>query len=465
MKDEILIVDDRKDIRDLVSEVLQDEGFATRVARNGEECFREVNHSAPSLIILDIWLQDSEMDGIRILNILRDNNPEIPVIVISAHGTIEVAVQAMKFGAYDYIEKPINPDHLIVVAKRTLEAVHLRHENLSLRRRETRDAEMVGQSQVFKSLRANLERAAATSARVLLSGPQGSGRELAARFLHAKSPRAGNPFIRANFMSLDPESVDAALFGYQDGQGRITSGFLENAHGGTVFFAEVAEIPVPVQPKLLNALVHNKFQRAGGGDAVRVDFRVVSCTCRNLEGDVKAGSLREDLFHRLNVVTMEVPPLRGRLEDIPVLAEYFIARFHKQKGYAKRAITEDALLLLQTFEWAGNVRQLKNVIENVLIKSKNDTPIERREIDEIMSNTGADDAVPLSTDLLSLPLREAREAFERDYLVAQINRFGGNISRAAGFIGMERSALHRKLKSLKVETTMQAGSRIAQFTN
>ena len=463
MMDEILIVDDRKDIRVLVSEILEDEGFSTRTAEHGEECFREVNRAAPDLIILDIWLQDSEMDGIRILNILKENNPEIPVIIISAHGTIEVAVRAMKLGACDYIEKPINPDHLITVVSRTLETARLRHENKALRMREVRNAEMVGHSQVFKSLRANLERAAATSARVLLCGPQGSGKELAARYLHAQSSRANHPFVPVNFAALNPESIETALFGQQDGSGRIIPGSLEQAHGGTVFLVEVAELPPLVQLTLLNALVHQKFQRVGGRDTVRVDFRVVSCTGRNLQADVEAGFFREDLFHRLNVVSIEIPPLRVRLEDIHVLVEHFIFRFHEQKGYAKREMTEEALLLLQTSEWVGNIRQLKNMIERILISSETDAPIERREIDDLMSNSGSDETIWLSAKFASLPLREAREEFEREYLVTQINRFGGNISRAAGFIGMERSALHRKLKSLQVETTLQSGSRVAQF--
>lgn len=461
--DDILIVDDKKDIRFLVSEILEDQGYQTRAVPNGEECFREVNASPPGLVILDIWLQDPEMDGLRIMKILKENNPEIPIIIISAHGNIEIAVRAMRQGAYDYIEKPIMPAHLLKVVGRTMETVRLRRENAVLRMRELNSTNMIGSSQGFRNLKSKLDKIAPTNARVLLSGPPGAGKQLAARYLHAKSHRARGPFISVTPASIDPDHMREALFGKQESRLNSVPGFLEQAHGGTIFFDEVSEVLPEVQLDLLGALVHQQFQRVDGTDKVRVEFRVISSTSKDLEREVQVGQFREDLYHRLNVASVPVPSLENRRDDIAGLATHFVEHFHKCHGFPMRNFSHEAMLYIQTASWPGNIRQLKNLIERVLIMGDSQGPITREEIGETGSEANGGHTSGLSAHLISMPLRDAREAFEREYLITQINRFGCNISRAASFIGMERSALHRKLKSLNVKTVTKAGSRVAEF--
>ena len=458
---DILIVDDERDIRELISDILKDEGFATRLASNSDETMAEINTEAPALIILDIWLKDSRMDGIDILKTVKRDNPDVPVVIISGHGNIEIAVAAIKQGAYDFIEKPFNIDQLLVVIRRAMETSRLRRENQNLKRRDVASAEMLGTSAPYRALLSQLDKVTKSNGRVMLTGPAGSGKEVAARYIHAHSARASAPFITVNCAGVAPDRMEEVLFGRETPDRGIEPGLLEQAHGGVIYFDEVADMPLGTQSKILRVLVDQQFNRVGGTDKVRVDLRVISSTNRDLDQAIKADTFRQELYHRLNVVPIAVPSLEERREDIPLLAEHFIAEFNASQGLPQRALTEDAVALMQTMVWPGNVRQLKNLVERVLILGDGTGPIEARELPGDDENGGDDGRVLLSGALATLPLREAREAFEREYLLTQINRFGGNISRTANFVGMERSALHRKLKSLGVVTSAKAGVRIA----
>ncbi|MBT54606.1 MAG: sigma-54-dependent Fis family transcriptional regulator [Mameliella sp.] len=460
---DILIVDDERDIRELIGDILEDEGYATRLAANSQEAMTEINAEPPALLILDIWLKDSKMDGIDILKTVKRDNPDIPVVIISGHGNIEIAVAAIKQGAYDFIEKPFNIDQLLVVIRRAMEASLLRRENTQLKRGEVKSAEMIGDSASFRALISQLDKVTKSNGRVMLTGPAGAGKEVAARYVHAQSNRAKAPFVTVNCAGVEPEMMEAMLFGRETAKRGVEPGLLEQAHGGVVYFDEVADMPNGTQSKILRVLVDQQFTRVGGNDKVRVDLRVISSTNRDLQTEIAAGRFREELYHRLNVVPIAVPSLAERREDIPVLAEHFIEQCNRAQGLPLRQMTEEAVALMQTMTWPGNVRQLKNLVERVLILGDGTGPIEARELPQDSApGEGAEDRVVLSGTLAPLPLREAREAFEREYLLTQINRFGGNISRTASFVGMERSALHRKLKSLGVVTSAKSGARIAR---
>ncbi|EAQ45080.1 nitrogen assimilation regulatory protein NtrX [Roseobacter sp. MED193] len=458
---DILIVDDERDIRELISDILEDEGYATRKAGNSEDCMAQLNQELPSLLILDIWLKDSQMDGIDILKTVKRDNPEVPVVIISGHGNIEIAVAAIKQGAYDFIEKPFNIDQLMVVIRRAMEASQLRRENTDLRRKETGSSEMVGSSAAFRGLVGQLDKVTKSNGRVMLSGPAGSGKEIAARYIHLNSARSSAPFVTVSCAGIEPDRMEEVLFGRESSERGVEPGLLEQAHGGVIFFDEVADMPLGTQSKILRVLVDQQFQRVGGNDKVRVDLRVISATNKDLEAEINADRFRQELYHRLNVVPINVPSLADRREDIPQLAEYFIAQFNESQGLPLRALADEAVALMQTMTWPGNVRQLKNMVERVLILGDGTGPIEAKDLPREEDKVVEEGRVVLSGALATLPLREAREAFEREYLLTQINRFGGNISRTASFVGMERSALHRKLKSLGVVTSNKTGARIA----
>jgi len=460
---DILIVDDERDIRELISDILEDEGFATRLASNSDECMDAINDEPPALMILDIWLKDSQMDGIDILKATKRDNPGIPIVIISGHGNIEIAVAAIKQGAYDFIEKPFNIDQLMVVIGRAMETSRLRRENVELKRRDEAPAEMIGASSSFKVLKSNLDKVTKSNGRVMLTGPAGSGKEVAARYVHANSNRAEAPFITVNCASIEPERMEEVLFGRENAERGIEPGLLEQAHGGVLYFDEIADMPLGTQSKILRVLVEQQFLRVGGNEKVRVDMRVISSTNKDLQVEIDSGTFRQELYHRLNVVPIAVPSLEDRREDIPTLAEYFIASFNKAQGLPLRQLSEEAIALLQTMVWQGNVRQLKNIVERVLILGEGTGPITATELPQADEEPKEEGRVVLSGSLATLPLREARELFEREYLLTQINRFGGNISRTASFVGMERSALHRKLKSLGVVTSNKSGSRVAHI--
>ena len=458
---DILIVDDERDIRELISEILKDEGFTTRLAGNSDSAIVAIDAEPPALMILDIWLKDSRMDGIDILKTVKKENPDVPVVIISGHGNIEIAVAAIKQGAYDFIEKPFNIDQLLVVIRRAMETSRLRRENQALKRQGDVQSEMIGASASFRTLISQLDKVTKSNGRVMLSGPAGSGKEVAARYIHANSNRASAPFVTVNCAGVTPDQMEEMLFGREGIDRGVEQGFLEQANGGVIYFDEVADMPLGTQTKILRVLVDQQFLRVGGSEKVRVDLRVISSTNRNLEVEIEAERFRQELFHRLNVVPISVPSLEDRREDIPLLAEYFIKEYNTNQGLALRVLSDDASALMQTMVWPGNVRQLKNLIERVLILSGGSGPIEARELPGEEESSNEEGRVVLSGVLATLPLREAREAFEREYLLTQINRFGGNISRTANFVGMERSALHRKLKSLGVVTSAKAGARVA----
>ncbi|MEO6301003.1 MAG: sigma-54 dependent transcriptional regulator [Paracoccaceae bacterium] len=454
----ILIVDDEKDIRELIGDILKDEGYAIRLAGNSDDCMAEINSELPSLMILDIWLKDSRMDGIDILKTVKRDNPDVPVVIISGHGNIEIAVAAIKQGAYDFIEKPFNIDQLMVVVARAMETSRLRRENAELRRRDVTGSDMLGSSPSFKGLKSQLEKVTKSNGRVMLTGPAGSGKELAARYIHTNSNRASAPFVSVSSATVEPERMEEVLFGRETAERGVEKGLLEQAHGGVVYFDEVADMPLGTQSKILRVLTEQQFTRVGGADKVRVDLRVISSTSRELRSEISQGRFRQELYDRLNVVPIPVPSLEDRREDIPELTRHFVDMFHRTQGLPHRDLTPEAEAMLQTMQWPGNVRQLRNVIERVLILGDGSGPIEARELPGQDSPTDSGGRMVLGGAMATLPLREAREVFEREYLLTQINRFGGNISRTAGFVGMERSALHRKLKSLGVVSASKNGA-------
>jgi two-component system, NtrC family, nitrogen regulation response regulator NtrX len=459
----ILIVDDEQDIRELIGDILRDEGYTTRLAANSDDCMAEINAEPPALMILDIWLKDSRMDGIDILKTVKRDNPDIPVVIISGHGNIEIAVAAIKQGAYDFIEKPFNIDQLMVVVARAMETARLRRENQDLRRRDVTSAEMVGSSLAFKTLKGNLDKVTKSNARVMLTGEPGTGKEMAARFIHMHSNRAAAPFVTVSSASIEPDRMEEVLFGRETPERGIEQGLLEQAHGGIVYFDEVADMPLGTQGKILRVLTEQQFTRAGGTDKVRVDLRVVSSTCRDLRTEIAQGRFRQELYDRLNVVPIAVPSLASRREDVPELTRHFIDWFHKTQGLPNRTLSEEANTVLQTLPWPGNIRQLRNVIERILILGDGSGPIDPSEIPGTEPKPEADTSLSFTGTIATLPLREARELFEREYLLTQINRFGGNISRTASFVGMERSALHRKLKSLGVVGSTRGGRGGGEF--
>lgn len=451
MAADILIVDDEADIRELIAGVLQDEGYETRLAHNSDAALSEVAQRRPSLIILDIWLQGSRLDGLDLLLEIKAQHQDVPVVIISGHGNIETAVAAIKRGAYDYIEKPFNADRLLLVVGRALETTRLKRENEDLKGRTGRDQELQGSSAAMRQLRQFLKKIAPANSRVLISGPMGSGKELTARTLHGLSTRAAGPFVILSAATMAPERMEEELFGVEGAEGGAARvGALEEAHGGTLYIDEVADMPLETQGKVLRVLLEQTFQRVGGAKKVKVDVRIISSTSRDLQALINDSRFREDLYHRLSVVPVHVPGLAERREDIPELIDYFARAYSLSSGQPLRRIGEDAVTLLQTRTWAGNVRELKNNIERIMILAGGE-PASEISAAMLPPDVGAPNTANASLSaehLLALPLREAREAFERDYIAAQLSRFGGNISRTSTFIGMERSALHRKIKML-----------------
>lgn len=452
MASDILVVDDEKDIRELVAGILSDEGHETRMANGSDQALQCLEERVPRLIFLDIWLQGSVLDGLDLLDEIKRQHREVPVVMISGHGNIETAVAAIKRGAYDYVEKPFKVDRLLHIANRALETSALRQEVGELKERAGDDSELIGTSSAMLQLRQNIDRVAPTNSRILILGPSGSGRETVASAIHAKSARAKGPFVVLNAASITPERMEVELFGTEGGQhGTRKIGALEKAHGGILYIDELADMPLETQGKILRALMAQKFERVGGNRQVSVDVRIISSTAQNLESMIAEGLFREDLYHRLAVVPIQVPGLAERREDIPLLVDVFMKQIGKQAGIRRRTVDDDAMIVLQSHNWPGNIRQLRNTIERLMILFRDDEPdtvISADRLPDEVSEMLPRTASQSDENIMSLSLRDARERFEKDYLTAQINRFGGNISRTAEFVGMERSALHRKLKSL-----------------
>jgi two-component system nitrogen regulation response regulator NtrX len=453
MGHDILIVDDERDICTLIAGILEDEGHTARRAHNSAEAIDAVRQRRPALVILDVWLQGSELDGLQLLEVIRREDPPVPVVMISGHGTIDTAVSAIKTGAYDFVEKPFKADRLLLVVDRAIEADRLKRENVALRRRAGGEVVFVGSSSDAANVRGQIEKVAPTGSRVLIAGASGSGKETVARLIHQESKRADGPFVVVNCSAMPAERLEIELFGTDgetDGDALRVSGAFEMAHGGTLLLKEVADLPLPLQSRLARVLQEQSFARDGGKTKVEVDVRVLASTARGLQEEIAGGTFREELFHRLNVVSLRVPPLSERREDIPELATDLLRRVADATGLPSRTIGEDTLAALQGHDWPGNVRQLRNVIERLLILAPSGgAPIRA----DVLPNDVSEDAPSVlrwekGGEIMQLPLRDAREVFEREYLLAQVTRFGGNISRTATFVGMERSALHRKLKSL-----------------
>jgi two-component system, NtrC family, nitrogen regulation response regulator NtrX len=456
MASDILIVDDEIDIRELIGGILEDEGYTPRMAGDSDSALALIAERRPALIVLDIWLQGSRLDGLEVLEVIKDTHPDLPVVIISGHGNIETAVSAIQLGAYDFIEKPFKADRLIHVVARALEVSKLKREFEELKIKSGGELALIGQSGAMRQLRQQIERVAPTGSRIMISGPAGSGKELAARMLHQCSKRTDAPFIALNAANMSPENVELELFGSEEGPDSAGSvGALEAAHNGTLFIDEVAEMPIETQSKVLRVLVEQSFHRIGGKNLVKVDVRIISSTSKNLDEEITYGRFREDLFHRLSVVPINVPTLAERRDDIPELISYFMSNISASTGLPMREVSPEALAALQSGHWPGNVRQLRNNIERLMIlagdEPGNGITAEMLSTDRNSRSSSAMNGAGGEV-LTALPLREAREVFEREYLLAQVNRFGGNISRTAAFVGMERSALHRKLKLLGVSS-------------
>lgn len=449
---EVLVVDDEQDIRELVSGVLEDEGYSVRAASDSNSAVDAIKDRRPSLVLLDVWLQGSRLDGLQLLQELKRHDPTLPVLIISGHGNLDTAVAAVRAGAVDFIEKPFEASHLLHLVSRATETERLRRENETLRQQVVHDEVLSGSSVAINTVRGTLKRVAPTGSRVLITGPAGVGKEVAARTIHQWSTRSDGPFVVVSAAMMTPERVEEELFGLDNGD-ISRPGLLEQAHGGTLFLDEIADMPLTTQAKILRVLTDQSYQRVGGQRPVRVDVRVLSATARDLSQEISAGRFREDLFYRLNVVPVRLPPLRERREDIPELANNFLARFAAERRIPTPILSDEAMAALQAHDWPGNVRQLRNIIERTVILA----PCEQVEsIDadmlpaEVLESQGAPGLSSQAMTIMGSPLREARESFEREYLRIQIRRFSGNISRTASFIGMERSALHRKLKALGI---------------
>ncbi|URW76615.1 sigma-54 dependent transcriptional regulator [Sphingomonas donggukensis] len=457
MSIDILVVDDEYDIRELVAGVLEDEGYETRSAADSDAALEAIAARRPSLVLLDVWLQGSRLDGLDLLDEIKKRDPSIPVLVISGHGNLDTAVAAIRRGASDFIEKPFEAERLLLLVERATETERLKREIASLRATVGREDDLTGNSAAINIVRATLKRVASTGSRVLITGGNGAGKEVAARLLHGWSGRAQAPFVIVSAARMTPERVEEELFGVEEGGGLVRSGLLEQAHGGTLFLDEIADMPIATQARILRVLTDQSFTRVGGQRVVKVDVRVVSATARDLHEEIAEGRFREDLYYRLNVVPVAIPPLTDRREDIPALVEHFVAHYASERRVPTPEIAPDAMVALQSYEWPGNVRQLRNIVERTVILAPGNR-IGRIDIDllppEVLGATG-DGEGRGATAIMGAPLREARESFEREYLRVQIRRFSGNISRTASFIGMERSALHRKLKLLGITETRE----------
>lgn len=458
MAADILIVDDEVDIRELIAGILEDEGYETRTADSADGALAAIKDRRPSLIVLDIWLEGSRLDGLELLELIKQTHPNLPIVIISGHGNVETAVSAIRKGAYDYIEKPFKVDRLILLVEHALETFTLKRENIELKQKSGEDR-IIGSSPLIKQLLMNIQKIAPTNSRIFITGLPGTGKELAARSIHQASYRVNRPFISINSAALVAERMEEELFGIEDDTGNVTKiGAFEEAHGGTLMIDEVGDMPIDTQAKILQVLVNQQFERVGGHKKVKVDVRIITTSSRDLTMSIARGQFREDLYHRLAVVPLHVPTLEERREDIPFLIEEFATNYCQITGLLEKGFSENAIAMLQTKTWPGNARELRNHIERLIILKGEDGNhvISVEDIQNVESSIDQQMGGFSNTEIMSLPLREARELFEKEYLTTQISRFSGNISKTASFIGMERSALHRKLKSLEIRVSKQA---------
>lgn len=457
---DVLVIDDEVDIRDLISDILKDEGFSSRTAENSTQTFELIAKKVPAAVILDIWLQGSELDGLGILEIIKKQYPSVPVIIISGHGTIETALMAIKMGAYDYLEKPFTHDRILILVKRAFEASKLRRENIDLKSKVIHKTEFIGSSSIITRLKGEIEKLAPTSGRIMIHGSIGSGKELAARLIHKKSKRANGPFLVFSPSSNSVYKIQQELFGNEkkEGLGNIFDkriSILEASHNGTLYIDEVTDLPIPIQNKLL-AFLKNQVLVKRNNKVVQLDIRFITSSTKDLQIEINQGRFMQDLYFRFNVLSLYITNLAERKEDIPLLIRYFVTQLSKFSGLKEREFSNEAVTTLQAYNWPGNVRQLRNVIEWTLIMnpplSGTLEKIRSDMLPQDVLNNGINISKPDKNNsyMMSMPLREAREVFERQYLLAQMNRFNNNISKTSTFVGMERSALHRKLKMLSI---------------
>jgi len=450
MKQEVLIIDDNFDIRSLVSNLLKDKNYDIREAANYDQAVKEIDKKLPDLAIIDVKLDKGDKDGIDLLKKIKGISDYIPVIMISGHANVEMAVESLKLGAYEFITKPFAAEQLLNFVNRALENISLKKENVQLENKLFHSFELIGDSALINKIKKLINKLSSTDSRILISGPTGSGKELVARKIHKQSSRSDKPFIVLNGALLQSDNYEQELFGTENSDGSISYGFLEKAKNGTLLIDEVSEIPLDTQAKILRVLIDQKFKRLNGTKDINVNIRIISSTSKDLKNQVITGNFREDLYHRLNVVPIEIPRLKSRTEDIPILIKYFQKKISEINGIPEIDInSEDDLLY--SYDWPGNVRELRNLVERITILSQNENKSNiGRFLHEILSKNSSEQ-IESRQDSMSYPLKQARENFEKNYLLNQLRKNKGNISKTAEFIGMERSALHRKLKSLGIK--------------
>ena len=448
MSAEILIIDDNPDIRSILVELIEDVGFKTRVAANYNQALKEIDKKLPDVAIIDVKLDKGDNDGIELLSHIKKKNKDIPVFIISGHANIEMAVKSLKSGAFEFIQKPFDQERLMNFINRAVENYNLINENKNLQTQLFHSFELIGCSQNIEEIRDQIEKLSNSESRIFISGPIGSGKELIARKLHKISNRRKGPFTILNGALLDVKKYELELFGEEKNNGSITYGALEKSSGGILLIDEVTEIPLETQSKILRVLIDQKFKRINGDHDIKVNVRIICSTNKNIYQEIKRGNFREDLFHRLNVFNINIDPLNKRFEDVPLLVEYFSEKISKNYNLKKFNL-KSHINYLTNYSWPGNVRELRNLIERIAILSPGNSDEKISNIIKESLKYTNDNKFDVNETLL-VPLKEARDNFEKEYLTTQLKKFGGNISKTAKFVGMERSALHRKLKMLGV---------------